>query len=145
MGSLRVVAEDVRRSVRQRLLFANVAGGIAVITFVLLASGERLAPDVPLALTLGADAQTVLRVVDGTLIGGVTTCAIGYLMIERSFRPLFAHVLGCGPRACCRSAWWSWPSDTRGSRPASVSPPGGSWPATWAPRPAMSTRSSGRP
>ncbi|HET6832302.1 MAG TPA: adenylate/guanylate cyclase domain-containing protein [Acidimicrobiales bacterium] len=165
MGSLRDVAEDVRRSVRRRLLFANVAGGIAVITFVLLASGEQLAPELPLALTLGApfvpaallvlpaylwghrafsrsiawaeeerapttaerygvlrepwrqalrplvfwviaaalyatlsalsgaDAETVLRVVDGTLIGGVTTCAIGYLMIERSFRPLFAHVL----------------------------------------------------
>jgi adenylate cyclase len=162
---LRGVADDVRRSVRGRLLFANVAGGIAVITFVLLASGEELAPDLPLALTLGApfvpaallllpaylwghrafsraiawadeerapttaerydmlrepwrqalrpllfwviaaavygtlaalfgaDASTVLRVVDGTLIGGVTTCAIAYLMIERSFRPLFAHVL----------------------------------------------------
>ena len=54
VGSLYVAAEDVRRSVRRRLLFANVAGGLAVITFVLLASGERLAPDLPLALTLGA-------------------------------------------------------------------------------------------
>lgn len=54
MGSLHVAAEDVRRSVRHRLLFANEAGGVAVITFVLLASGERLAPDLPLALTLGA-------------------------------------------------------------------------------------------
>jgi adenylate cyclase len=161
----------VRRSVRRRLLFANLAGGIAVITFVLLASGEELAPDLPLALTLGmpfvpaallllpaylwghrafsraiawaeeerapttaerydmlreprrqalrplvfwvlaaaiygalsarfgADAQTVIRVIDGTLIGGVTTCAIGYLMIERSFRPLFAHVLDGLPEA----------------------------------------------
>ena len=44
----------MRRSVRRRLLFANVAGGLAVITFVLLASGEELAPDLPLALTLGA-------------------------------------------------------------------------------------------
>jgi class 3 adenylate cyclase len=48
------VAEDVRRSVRRRLLFANVTGGVAVITFVLLASGEQLAPDLPLVLTLGA-------------------------------------------------------------------------------------------
>jgi len=175
MWSLRDTAEDVRRSVRRRLLFANVAGGIAVITFVQLASGERLAPDLPLPLTLGApfvpaallllpaylwghrafsraiawaveerapttaerhamlrepwrqalrpllfwaiaaalyatlsavfgaDAQTVLRVVDGTLIGGVTTCAIGYLMIERSFRPLFAHVLDGLPGARPRS------------------------------------------
>src|SRR4029450_4906171 len=46
-----------------------------------------------LSAVFGADSQTVLRVVDGTLIGGVVTCAIGYLMIERSFRPLFAHVL----------------------------------------------------
>jgi adenylate cyclase len=163
--SLHALAEEVRRSVRRRLLFANVTGGVAVITFVLLASGEQLAPDLPLALTLGApfvpatllvllaylwghrafsraiawadeerepttaerydllrepwrqalrplvfwviaavlyavlsavfgaDSQTMLRVIDGTLIGGVVTCAIGYLMIERSFRPLFAHVL----------------------------------------------------
>ncbi|HET9608105.1 MAG TPA: adenylate/guanylate cyclase domain-containing protein, partial [Acidimicrobiales bacterium] len=27
------------------------------------------------------------------LLGGVTTCALAYLLIERSFRPLFAHVL----------------------------------------------------
>ena len=35
----------------------------------------------------------MVRVVEGTLIGGVTTCALAYLLIERSFRPLFAHVL----------------------------------------------------
>jgi adenylate cyclase len=169
VGSLQGVAADVRRSVRRRLLFANVAGGLAVITYVLLASGKRLAPDLPLVLTLGApfvpaallvlpaylwghrafsravawaeeereptaaerhdllrepwrqalrpllfwviaaalyaalsavfgaDFQTVLRVLDGTLIGGVVTCAISYLMIERSFRPLFAYVLDGRP------------------------------------------------
>jgi adenylate cyclase len=45
------------------------------------------------ALRLGADAVTVVRVSEGTIIGGVTTCALAYLMIERSFRPLFAVVL----------------------------------------------------
>ena len=171
LRSLPAVAEEVRRSIRRRLLFANIAGGLAVITFVQLASGERLAPELPVPLILaapfvpaallllpayvwghrafsraiawaveqraptpaeryailrepwrqalrplvfwiiaaglyaslsalaGADGQTVLRVVDGTLIGGVTTCAIGYLIIERSFRPLFAHVLGGRPEA----------------------------------------------
>jgi adenylate cyclase len=41
----------------------------------------------------GAGFVTVVRVVEGTLIGGVTTCALGYLLIERSFRPLFVYVL----------------------------------------------------
>ncbi|HYZ99956.1 MAG TPA: adenylate/guanylate cyclase domain-containing protein [Acidimicrobiales bacterium] len=175
LRSLPAVAEEVRRSIRRRLLFANIAGGLAVITFVQLASGERLAPELPLPLILaapfvpaallllpayvwghrafsraiawaveqraptpaeryailrepwrqalrplvfwiiaaglyaslsalaGADGQTVLRVVDGTLIGGVTTCAIAYLMIERSFRPLFAHVLAGRPEARLRT------------------------------------------
>ncbi|MGH9258725.1 MAG: HAMP domain-containing protein, partial [Acidimicrobiales bacterium] len=163
---LQVTAERVRRSIRRRLLFANVAGAVAVMTFLQLASGKELAPDVPLwaqvvgslapvvvlllvpaylwghraftraiawalegrtptqperfavlgepwrqalrplvfwvlgailygAITalVGAGFITVVRVVEGTLIGGVTTCALAYLMIERSFRPLFAHVL----------------------------------------------------
>ena len=46
-----------------------------------------------LAALFGADALTLVRVFDGILIGGVTTCALAYLMIERSFRPLFAAVL----------------------------------------------------
>jgi len=46
-----------------------------------------------LAILFGAGALTVMRVVDGIVIGGVTTCALAYLMIERSFRPLFAAVL----------------------------------------------------
>jgi adenylate cyclase len=41
----------------------------------------------------GATAVTVARVVFGTILGGITTCALAYLMIERSFRPLFARVL----------------------------------------------------
>jgi adenylate cyclase len=164
-ASLQVTAERVRRSIRRRLLFANVAGAVAVLTFVQLASGESLAPEVPLWLQLlgpvapavvlilpgylwghraftraiawalegrsptlaerfavlrepwrqalrplvfwviaalfyagvtalfGASFVTVARVVEGTLLGGVTTCALAYLLIERSFRPLFAHVL----------------------------------------------------
>ena len=164
-STLQVTAEHVRRSVRRRLLFANVAGALAVFTFVQLASGPDLAPEVPLWLQLvgpiapaavlilpgylwghraftraiawalegrspslaerfavlrepwrqalrpllfwvlaafvyggisalfGASFLTVTRVVLGTVLGGVTTCALGYLLIERSFRPLFAHVL----------------------------------------------------
>ncbi len=161
----RAAAVRVRRSVRRRLLFANAAGLLAVLTFVQLASGQDLAPRLPfwlqvvgplvpvtllvapaylwghrafnrtiawatedraptaaerfavlreprrqalrpllfwvvgaclyggLAALAGADLVTVVRVVEGTLIGGVTTCALGYLMIERSFRPLMAAVL----------------------------------------------------
>lgn len=163
--SLRDSAERVRRSIRHRLLFANVAGAGAVMTFLQLASGRDLAPDLPLwgrvlgpalpVLVLlvpaylwghrafgraiawavegrqptlaerfavlrepwrqalrpllfwvlaavlyggitalaGAGWITVVRVVEGTLIGGVTTCALAYLLIERSFHPLLAHVL----------------------------------------------------
>lgn len=162
---LQVTAGLVRDSVRRRLLFANVAGAAAVMTFMQLASGQALAPGlprwvqitgplVPVALLLvpaylwgpraftrrvawalegreptlaerfavlrepwrqalrplvfwvqaafvyalitalaGAELLTVVRVVAATVIGGVTTCALGYLMIERSFRHLFAHVL----------------------------------------------------
>jgi len=164
-ASLAAIAIRVRRSVRRRLLFANVAGAAAVMTFLQLASGQALAPDLPLWVQIvgplapvavlllpaylwghrafgrtvawalegrppslperfavlrepwrqalrplvfwvvgaglygvitalaGAGFITVVRVVEGTLIGGVTTCALGYLMIERSFRPLFAQVL----------------------------------------------------
>ena len=162
---LQAVADRVRRSIRRRLLFANGAGTVAVMTFIQLASREALAPDLPLwvqivgplapvvvllvpgyvwghrafartiswaiegraptqterfavmrepgrqalrplvfwvvggplygaiAALSGAGIVTVARVVAGTLLGGVTTCALAYLMIERSFRPLFAHVL----------------------------------------------------
>ena len=164
-ATLQVTAERVRRSIRRRLLFANVAGAIAVLTFVQLASGKSLAPEVPqwlqvlgpiapavvlilpgylwghraftraiawalegrsptlaerfavlrepwrqalrpllvwviaaffyagITALFGASFITVARVVEGTLLGGVTTCALAYLLIERSFRPLFAHVL----------------------------------------------------
>ncbi|HEX5365516.1 MAG TPA: adenylate/guanylate cyclase domain-containing protein [Acidimicrobiales bacterium] len=164
-GSLPETAARVRASVRRRLLFANAAGGVAVLTFVQLSSGKDLAPAVPLWLQLvgplvpavllvlpgylwghraftstvswafegrspslaerfavlrepwrqavrpllfwflatliyagitalfGASLVTVSRVVVGTLLGGVTTCALAYQLIERSFRPLFAYVL----------------------------------------------------
>lgn len=163
--SLRAAAVRVRRSIRRRLLFANVAGAVAVMTFVQLASGPDLAPGLsrwvrivgplgPVVVLLvpgyiwghrtftraiawalegrqptlterftvlrepwrqalrpllfwvlaaflyggitalaGAELITVVRVTEGTLIGGVTTCALAYLLIERSFRPLFARVL----------------------------------------------------
>ena len=71
-------------------------------------AARALAPGVATAAVLGARrlhlrrgsrrcsaprSSTVARVVVGTVLGGVTTCALGYLLIERSFRPLFAHVL----------------------------------------------------
>src|SRR5262245_54146627 len=158
--------DDVRISVRRRLMLANLAGAATVISFMRLASGNALAPNLPTVLQLlgpliplvvligpaylwgqrafnrtmawaledrpptlaerfavleepwrqalrpllfwivgafgiypvlsalaGADLVTVVRVSEGTLIGGLTTCALAYLMIERSFRPLFARVL----------------------------------------------------
>jgi adenylate cyclase len=163
--ALREDALDVRKSVRRRLLFANIAGGAATLGFVQLASGSALAPEFPdpvrllaplvpfaillagaytwannaslrtlawalegrapteaekfellrqpwrqalrplafwvagavlyaiLAAAAGADSTTVFRVVEGTLLGGLTTCALAYLLIERSYQPLFAHVL----------------------------------------------------
>ncbi|HEX8805005.1 MAG TPA: adenylate/guanylate cyclase domain-containing protein, partial [Acidimicrobiales bacterium] len=57
----------------------------------------------PLAALAGADPRTVVQVVDGAVLGGLTTCALGYLFIERSFRPLFAHVLPDAPRGRPRS------------------------------------------
>jgi adenylate cyclase len=169
--ALATVAVGVQRRVRQRLLFANVAGAVAVMTFLQLASGPDIAPDLALweqivgplvpmtvlmvpaylwghrafgrtaawafegrpptlaerfavlrepwrqalrplvfwvvgaglyaavAAVSGASWVTVVRVVEGVLLGGVTTCALGYLMIERSFRPLFAEVLDGMPEA----------------------------------------------
>ena len=49
MGTLRDAAKRVRLGVRLRLLFANVAGGTAVMTIIFLSSG-RLAPNLPLAI-----------------------------------------------------------------------------------------------
>jgi adenylate cyclase len=167
--SLPITAQRVQLSIRRRLLFANLAGAVVVLTFLQLASERDLAPEVPpwlrivgplvpasllilpgylwghrafdraaawafegrsptvaerfavlrepwrqalrplvfwvvaaavyasLTAVFGASFITVVRVVEGTLIGGVATCALGYLLIERSFRPLFAHVLEGAP------------------------------------------------
>jgi adenylate cyclase len=59
--------------------------------FVFWVLGAALYP--LLSALAGSDWLTLVRVAEGALIGGVTTCALGYLMIERSFRPLFAVVL----------------------------------------------------
>jgi adenylate cyclase len=162
--TLAQAARRVRWSIRVRLLFANLAGGLAVMTIIFLSSG-RLAPDLPVAVEVvswfvpmvllfavayawghasftravqwaleerppteaekrailrqpwrqargpfvfwligaalystlsalgGAEAHTVLTVVDASVLGGLTTSALSYLLIERSFRPLFVHVL----------------------------------------------------
>lgn len=71
-----VLREPWRQALRPLLLWvlaAVVYGGITAL--------------------FGATSLTVARVVAGTLLGGVTTCALAYLLIERSFRPLFARVL----------------------------------------------------
>ncbi|MGH9209407.1 MAG: adenylate/guanylate cyclase domain-containing protein [Acidimicrobiales bacterium] len=45
----------------------------------------------------GAGAMSVLEVVDGIVLGGVVTCALGFLLIERTFTPLFAIALAGEP------------------------------------------------
>ena len=68
--SLPETARRVRRAVRLRLLFANVAGAVAVITFVQLASGKDLAPAVPLWVQLvGPLGPAVLLILPGYLWG----------------------------------------------------------------------------
>ena len=46
---------------------------------------------------LGAGALDVFQVVDAIVLGGVVTCALGFLLIERSFTPLFALALAGEP------------------------------------------------
>jgi adenylate cyclase len=173
--SLAATAQGVRTSIRQRLLFANVAGAVVVLTFMQLASERDLAPRVPpwvqlvgplvpatllilpgyvwghrtfgraaawafegrtptlderstllrepwrqalrplvfwvaaaavyatLTALFGADFITLVRVVEATLVGGVATCALSYLLIERSFRPLFVYVLDGAPELLPRT------------------------------------------
>ena len=158
-----------RRSLRARLIFANVAGAVSVLVFLQLSSGPRLAPNAPLWLSLlvggatlvvlaglgyaaghiaygrtvrwafegrpptaaerhamlrqpwrqasrplllwwlaaglyatfsavaGADLMTVGRLVWTIVLGGVVVCALAHLLVERSFRPLFAEVFRADP------------------------------------------------
>jgi adenylate cyclase len=46
---------------------------------------------------LGAGALDVLQVVDSIVLGGVVTCALGFLLIERSFAGLFTLALAGEP------------------------------------------------
>jgi adenylate cyclase len=176
-SSVRMV-RDVRVSVRNRLLLANLAGGAVVLALTQLAFGQEVAPALrdelgpmlswlaaglafgvtfvilavlanvwaylafarsvawvldgrspsederaevlrlpwrsalrPLyfwllgaiiyavaALTLGEAAlHAVVQVVDAVVLGGLVTCALGFLLIERSFTPLFAVALAGEP------------------------------------------------
>lgn len=45
----------------------------------------------------GADAVSVVQVVNGIVLGGVVTCALGFLLIERTFTPLFEIALAGEP------------------------------------------------
>ena len=44
-----------------------------------------------------------IRVTDGILLGGMTTCALGFLLVERAFRPVFAAALADQPSERSRS------------------------------------------
>jgi adenylate cyclase len=163
------MVRQVRRSVRNRLLLANVAGGSVVLAYGQLALGRKVAPDASLPLVVGAFAATfavsgilanvwaymafsrsvawvvadreptdaeraavlrlpwysalrpllfwaagaawyaiaaplmgasgldVLQVVHSILLGGLVTCALGFLLIERTFTPLFTLALAGEP------------------------------------------------
>jgi len=75
-----VLREPWRQALRPLVFWVVAAVGYATLTTL-----------------FGAEALMVARVFDGILIGGVTTCALAYLMIERSFRPLFAAALDGRP------------------------------------------------
>jgi adenylate cyclase len=49
------------------------------------------------AAMAGADAMTLSRLVWSIVLGGVTSCALAFLLVERSFRPLFAQVFAGEP------------------------------------------------
>jgi adenylate cyclase len=166
------MVRQVRSSVRNRLLLANVAGGSVVLAYGQLAVGRSLAPAVGLLVTFaafggtfavsallanvwaymgfarsiawivderepsaeeradvlrlpwssalrpllfwvvgaglyatfaptlgGASALSVVKVTNGIVLGGLVTCTLGFLLIERTFTPLFAVALaGESPR-----------------------------------------------
>lgn len=50
-----------------------------------------------LSIVAGDPALHTLKMFDGIILGGLTTCALGYLFVERSFRPLFAVALAGEP------------------------------------------------
>jgi adenylate cyclase len=161
---------QVRSSVRNRLLLANVAGGSVVLAYGQLAVGRSLAPEVGLLVTFaafggtfavsallanvwaymgfarsiawivderepssderaevlrlpwesalrpllfwvvgaglyavfaptlgGASALSVIKVTNGIVLGGMVTCTLGFLLIERTFTPLFTVALAGEP------------------------------------------------
>jgi adenylate cyclase len=45
----------------------------------------------------GASGRVVMQVVDGVLLGGLVSCALGFLLIERTFTPVFAIALAGEP------------------------------------------------
>lgn len=49
------------------------------------------------AALAGADAMTLSRLVWSIVLGGMVSCALAHLLIERSFRPLFAYVFAGSP------------------------------------------------
>jgi adenylate cyclase len=75
-----------RYALRQPMRVAGISAalwGIAAIVFGLL----QLRVSVELALTVGAS----------ILLGGITTCALAYLLSERIWRPVVAVALASGP------------------------------------------------
>jgi adenylate cyclase len=49
------------------------------------------------ATLAGADALTLSRLVWSIVLGGLVSCALAHLLVERSFRPLFAYVFAGPP------------------------------------------------
>jgi adenylate cyclase len=79
----------------ERVLTLNEPWRQALIPFV----GWAVAAVVYATLSIvgGDPALHTLRMFDGIILGGLTTCALGYLLVERSFRPLFAVALAGEP------------------------------------------------
>ncbi len=84
-------AEDREPTVAERFAVLREPWRQALRPLVFWAAGA-VAFSVAAAVA-GADAVTAVRIFEGSMIGGLTTCALAYLMVERSFRPLFARVL----------------------------------------------------
>ena len=49
------------------------------------------------AIAAGEGTRSVVRIFDGIALGGLTTCALSFLLIESAFRPLFALALAGAP------------------------------------------------
>jgi adenylate cyclase len=77
--------EAILREPWKQALRPLVCWLVAAISWAAMASG------------VSDSAGEVVRVFDGILIGGITTCVLGFLLIEGAFRPLFTLALAGAP------------------------------------------------